>query len=169
MERGATLAASALAMPAPPAPYAPGAPDLGSFWRSLERWTARREQALDAARRALDEAAEESLPRRVVGGAIVGLMYEDVARQLAHIPSPRALEGEPEIAEVYRATLEGRARRYLEHARRAYSACAQNAVGASGMRTWSHFCAGREDALPEPDYLASGLASGETSVEVIAN
>ncbi len=169
MARGRSLAATSFEMPPPPSPNAPGSTGIVDFWDSLDRWIERRADAVEAARLQLDEAAEENHRQRIVGGAIVGLMYEDVARELSEIPAPRELDTEPEIQHVYRATLDGRARTFVERARRAYSACAQNAVAPDDMRGWSYFCAAREDALPERAYLDGGLASGETVVEVIAD
>jgi len=168
MRFGWTLAAESFLVP-PPAP-----PDQRSA-RNLQRWSEevlspwlrRKSHTVEAARRELDRAAEESRRQRIMGGAIVGLMYEDVARVLRGIPPPAELDDEPEIREIYRDILKSQARPFLEHARRAYSACAQNAVQPRSMRHWSRFCAGREEALPAPE-ATPGPADGETTVEVIA-
>ena len=104
--------------------------------------------------------------QRIIGGAIVGLMYEDVARVLRSIPTPDELLDEPEIREMHRDILRSQARPFLEHARRAYHACARNATEPPGMNHWVRFCRGRHDRLPERDRL-EGPAPGETQVEVI--
>ena len=134
---------------------------------TLAAWLERKTHTVEAARRELDQAAEESHRQRIIGGAIVGLMYEDVGRTLTSLPVPTELDDEPEIQDVYRDVLSGQARPFLQHARRAYSACAQNAIRPNTMRHWSRFCAAREERLPgAPE---ERLESGETVVEVIAD
>ncbi len=151
-----------------PPPLPPGeTDDVQRWWAEvLEPWLAERLRGLTAAREELDRAAEEDHRQRIIGGAVVALMYEDLAQTITAIPAPVALRDEPEIREVYRSTLRGRARVFVEQARQAYSACAQNAVQPESMRHWSRFCAAREERLPEP--TTPMLASGETVVEVIA-
>lgn len=168
MRFGWTLAEESFLVPPPAPPDERSAADLET-WSSqvLGTWLERKTHTIEAARRELDEAAEESHRQRIMGGAIVGLMYEDVARVLRSIPPPSELDDEPEIREIYQDVLRGHARPFLEHARRAYSACAQNAVRPASMRHWSRFCAGREDQLPGGD--AVPLESGETVVEIIAD
>ncbi len=168
MRFGWTLAAESFLIPAPPAPDDESAQNL-EHWSAevLSPWLRRKTHTIEAARHELDQAAEESHRQRIMGGAIVGVMYEDVARVLRSIPPPRELEDEPEILEVYQNVLESQARPFLEHARRAYSACAQNGIRPSSMRHWSRFCAGRERRLPEGEDAAGRLESGETVVEVI--
>ncbi|MCZ7680786.1 MAG: hypothetical protein M5U28_19240 [Sandaracinaceae bacterium] len=134
----------------------------------LEPWVARKLQVLEAARRELDLAAEEDHRQRIIGGALVALMYEELADALRSIPPPPELRGEPEIRSIYERTLRSRASRFVEQARQAYSACAQNAVQPAGMRHWSRFCAAREDRLPEAA-VPRPAGAGETIVEVIAD
>lgn len=169
MRFGWTLAAEAFLVPPPEPPHDRTAENLG-VWSDevLGPWLERRSHTIAAARQELDVAAEENHRQRIIGGAIVGLMYEDVARILRSIPAPTELESEPEIREIYRDILRSHARPFLEHARRAYSACAQNAIRPAGMRHWSRFCAGRQDRLPA-GVDASALRSGETVVEIIAD
>ena len=100
-----------------------------------------------------------------MAGALVALMYEDVARIIRRVPVPDELRSEPEIATVFREVIDAQARPYLDHARRAYRACALNSRGHSELRHWMRFCQERGADLPTP--LAE-LQSGETTVEVIA-
>lgn len=167
MRLGWALAAESFLVPPPPPPRDETAQNL-ALWSDevLAPWLARKTHTVEAARRELDRAAEESHRQRIIGGAIVGLMYEDVARVLRSIPPPEELADEPEIEAIYRDVMRSHARPFLEHSRRAYSACAQNAVTPRSMRHWSRFCAGREQALPEGEG-ADALESGETEVEVI--
>lgn len=169
MRFGWSLAEESFLVPPPEPPRDRTAQNL-SVWSEevLQPWIARKTHTVEAARRELDQAAEESHRQRIMGGAIVGLMYEDIARVLRSIPPPEELATEPEIREIYRDILRGQARPFLEHARRAYSACAQNAVHPASMRHWSRFCSARQERLPAPE-SAGGSADGETTVEVVVD
>jgi len=170
MRFGWTLAQESFLIPAPATPNDESAQNLENWSQNiLTPWLRRKTHTIEAARRELDQAAEENHRQRIMGGAIVGVMYEDVARVLRAIPPPRELDDEPEILEVYQNVLESQARPFLEHARRAYSACAQNGIRPESMRHWSRFCAGRGERLPEGRDAAEDLESGETVVEVIAD
>ncbi|MFW5924750.1 MAG: hypothetical protein ACOC9O_03875 [Myxococcota bacterium] len=150
--------------PEPPTPPPPSVPVLQvQRWadEELEPWLARKNELVEAARAELDAAAERAHRQRIVAGALVGLMYEDMVRVLRSVPVPEEIRREPEIARTYREIVESQAAPYLEHARRAYRACAANATRPRGMRHWSSFCAGRLAELPE-----EALASGETEVTV---
>jgi len=169
MRFGWTLAEESFLVPPPPAPDDQSSNSLGAWSEQvLSPWIQRKTHTIESARRELDRAAEEMHRQRIMGGAIVGLMYEDVARVLTSIPPPSELDDEPEIRRVYRNVLRSQARPYLEQARQAYRACAQNAIRPRSMRHWSRFCRGRRDQLPGAD-LAEGLESGETVVEIIAD
>lgn len=147
--------------PTPPPPSAPMAQVQRWADEELEPWLARKNDLVEAARAELDVAAEGTHRQRIVAGALVGLMYEDMLRVLRSVPVPEEIRREPEIAETYREILESQASPYLQHARRAYRACAANATRPRGMRHWSSFCAGRLAELPEEE-----LKSGETEVTV---
>jgi hypothetical protein len=169
MREGWELAAESFLIPPPEPPRDETARNL-ELWSDevLAPWLERKTHTIEAARRELDLAAEESHRQRIMGGAIVGLMYEDVARVLRSIPPPEELAEEPEIQAIYQDVMRSHARPFLEQSRRAYSACAQNAVTPSSMRHWSRFCSGREEGLPEGEDTGDHLESGETEVEVIA-
>jgi hypothetical protein len=133
-----------------------------SAWadNELEPWLERKSARVEAARRELDLAAEESHRELILAGAVVGLLYEDVARVLLDIPVPEDLIEDREIADVYRNIIQSQARPYVEHARRAYRACSLNAVEPRGMRHFSEFCAGRRERLP-----SAGGGAGEEHAE----
>jgi len=167
MRFGLTLARESLAIPDPQPPDRHELALLESWAsESLRPWLERKSHTVEAAREELDAAAEENHRQRIVAGAVVGLIYEDVGRGLRRIPLPDALEDDPEAAQLFDDVLDGQAAPFLRHARRAYEACAQNARHPDDMEHWSPFCAGRADRLPLPE---PSLAPGETEVQVIAD
>lgn len=147
-----------------PAPRGAGHAELQAWAETeLRPWVRRKSHLVEAARAELDEVAEEAHRERVWAGALVGLMYEDVARALLDVPLPRELIDEPEIAAAFRDVVRAEAAPYLHHASRAFRACRLNGRGrGEGLRSWAEFCGGREDRLP----LAEPLASGESTLEV---
>lgn len=152
---------------APPPPPASHAALALEDWSSgpFRIWLHNKTHAIDQARHELDAAAEQDQRQRIVGGAVVGLMYEDVARVLAGVPAPSDLDDEPEILLIYGQALRHQTQPFLETSRRAYRACARNALSPSTMRHWAHFCGGRADALPEEPIEAP--RGGESELEVI--
>lgn len=132
----------------------------------LHEWLHRKNHLVEAARAELNVAAEESHDQRTMAGALVGLLYEDVARVLLRVPLPRDLANEePIVVEAFRDVVEAQAHPYIEHAKRAFRACAANAQAHSHLHAWAHFCSARAANLP----LTRGEREAEgTTVEVIA-
>lgn len=171
MRIGQHLAADSFEVPPPPAPPDGDAVDLQG-WSStvLATWLERKQHTVQLAREELDRAAEENHRQRIIGGALVGMMYEDIGMVIRAIPAPAELAGEPEFLALFQRVLDSQAAPFLAVSRAAYRACARNAVRPAGMRHWSRFCAGRQDRLPEEDPLAGDQPrSGETVVDVIAD
>ncbi len=170
-----TLADEAFDFPGPhPPPSGAALAELQQWSESdLRQWLEQKSQMVQAAREELDSASDEAHDQRVYAGAIVGLMYEDVARVLMDVPTPRELSDEPEIAEMYQDVVRSQAEPYLVHSRNAYRACRLNGEGREGLGPWSRFCGERGGALPAASEVdvtgAVQLESGEsaTSVEVI--
>ena len=163
------LTAEALQLEPPAPPVRPTGAELRAWSDGpLKRWLAEKSRRVEAARKELDELAEQGRRRRIVAGALVGLLYEDIARALVRIPAPRELDEEPEIAEAYREVILFQARPYLTHARRAYRACALNAMPMESMHHWGRFCARRGRALPRAEPERS-VPSGQTEVTVEAD
>lgn len=133
----------------------------------LQNWLSQKNHLVEAARAELNRAAEENRQQQVLAGALVGLMYEDVARVLLDVPLPREFRGEPpEIQEAFHYVVEAQAAPYLAHARRAYRACAINGARVD-MRPWAVYCSARRESLPlshEDEVLAT---TETTTVEVI--
>lgn len=168
MRRGRELAEASFEVPDPQIPTDHSAASL-TAWSDgeLRSWLENKTHAVDAAREELDLAAEEDHRQRIMGGALVGLMNEDISRVLRSVPSPDDLADEPEILEAFHHVIEGQARPYLETARQAYHACALNARRPETMAHWARFCRVRMDRLPDgPD---TGVASDTTEVEVLVD
>lgn len=150
MRMARMLSAESLELPAPPVPTDKSAASLTSWSdHQLKAWLGAKQQRAEVARIELDRAALENQRQRIVAGALVGLVFEDVARSLLILPIPSELANEPEIATIFHELMVSQAEPYLIHARRAYAACAGNAAGLSTMSHWSGFCSAREEALPE--------------------
>lgn len=164
MRRGLELAEASFHFEAPVPPASRAAGDLTEWSNGpLRAWLEQKSSAITAARRELDIAAEESHRQRILGGAVVGLMYEDIARVLRSVPAPVDLDGEPEILRMYQDLVRTQARPFLELSRSAYRACSLNADHPPGMTHFSTFCRERLDQLPEPD----APRAGETEVEIV--
>lgn len=167
LSRGLALAEASFRVPPPSPPESREASALSAWGEGpLRRWLEAKSDAVQAARAELDAAAEESVDQRILGGAVVGLMYEDLARVLAEVPAPSELDSEPEILELYRDLVESQARPFRELSSAAYRACSLNAAaGSEELRRFASFCRGRRDALvgDEPE----ALSSGATEVEVL--
>jgi hypothetical protein len=129
----------------------------------LKGWLREKHARAEAARKELDRAAVVSHRERIVAGALVGLVYEDMARALMSVPAPSELDDEPDVRKVFEDVLHAQAAPYLVHARLAYQACAANAHGLEPMGHWSSFCDGRRAELPE-DAQQDG-----TTVTVVAS
>lgn len=168
MQRGRELAQASFELPDPEVPADHSAASL-TAWSDgpLRAWLEQKTHAVEAAREELDAAADEDHRQRIVGGALVGLMYEDVARVLRAVPSPEDLASEPEILAAFHHVIEGQARPYVETARRAYHACALNARRPETMTHWASFCRRREDRLPEG--ATQTVEDDTTEVEVLVD
>jgi len=143
------LSAESLALADPAPPVSTSAQDV-QLWSDsvLKSWVQAKHRRAEAARAELDRAALQNHRQRIMAGALVGLVYEDVARVLMSVPVPDDLRSEPEIAEMFKDVIAAQALPYLTQAKRAYEACAKNAVEPETMGHWTPFCQGRADHLP---------------------
>jgi hypothetical protein len=166
MRMAALLSAECLNL-APPVQPTDNSTAAIAAWsdQELKTWMREKHARAEAARRELDRAAEQNHRQRVMAGALVGLVYEDVARTLLRLPVPSELSSEPEIAAMYGELLRTQARPYLLQAHHAYVACSGNAEQLSPLHHWTQFCEQREERLP-----TSGLdevGAGATNVSVV--
>ncbi len=164
MRRGLELAEASFHFEAPAPPASRAAGDLTEWSNGpLRQWLEQKSSAITSARQELDLAAEENHRQRILGGAVVGLMYEDIARVLRSVPAPVDLDSEPEILRMYQELVRTQAQPFLELSRSAYRACSLNADHPPGMTHFSTFCRERLDQLPE----AEAPRAGQTEVEIV--
>jgi hypothetical protein len=165
MTRGRDLARASFEVPDPDFPTDRTAAALSAYAAGpLRAWIEHKTHAVDSAREELDLAAEENHRQRIMGGAMVGLMHEDIGRIISRMPVPDDLANEPEILAAFEHVIQGQAAPYYRLARQAYRACSLNAVSPASMQHWSHFCRERMDNLPD-DGSEDGGPDG-TTVEV---
>jgi hypothetical protein len=165
MRMARMLSEESLNLPAPPLPSGRTAEDIQRWSEdTLAPWLGRKQERAEAARAELDLAALQSQRQRVLAGALVGLVYEDVAQGLMRVPAPRELDSEPEILAMYQDLLRQQAAPYLTHAKLGYDACAANALAVASLGHWSTFCSARSEQLPTLQALQPG--ESETTVTV---
>lgn len=149
MRMARMLSADCLELTPPSAPTDHSAAQLTEWSdHQLKSWLMEKQRRAAAARQELDRAAVQNHRQRILAGALVGLVFEDVARDLLELPAPSELEDEPEVSKIYREVVMSQASPYLVHARLAYEACAGNAQGLATMGHWGDFCSRRAEALP---------------------
>lgn len=150
----------------PPQPPESRAASQISAWseQTLGPFLEAKQSSAQAARAELDLAAGESERQRIVAGALVGLVYEDLVSVLLSVPSPEELDSEPEIKALHREVIFKQAIPYLRHAKLAYDACAANAKQQASLAHWASFCSARASGLPPLEEQAQ--ENGATTVEV---
>jgi hypothetical protein len=161
MRMARMLSEESLNLPHPVLPQGRTALDLEAWGEStLRPWLEHKHRSIAAARQELDRAAAQNQRQRIVAGALMGLIHEDVARVLLELPVPAELDAEPEVRAVYRELTLRQAAPYLEQARLSYEACAGNARAIATLVHWSSYCRDRRDALPavEVDGVSIGGA-----------
>ncbi len=149
MRMGLGLANTALLIPRPQWPTDRSLDTLGAWSDGpFREWLTRKSTAVERARDELDTAAEENERQRIIAGAVVGLLYEDIARVLRDVPVPSELDSEPEVARTYREVVAFDARTFMEQAKRAFRACQANgAQNTHGLGHFSEYCGARASAL----------------------
>ncbi len=149
MRQALELADESMAMRLPEPPAKQDIQSL-SDWSNgrLRYWVTEKRSAISYAEEALDRASYASHRELIVAGAVLALVYEDAARQVARIPVPEEARKDEAALDLYWSLTRRQARPYARRAKRAYRACAKNAEhGPEGMRHWSLFCQGRRQRL----------------------
>lgn len=166
LRRGLALAEASFDRPAPVAPTSRAFQDIQAWTDGpLREWLEQKQHAIEEARTELEAAGEEDHRQRIIGGAVIGLIYEDLARTLRRVPVPVDLDSEPQIREMFDALVRSQARPFLETARTSYRACTFHAQHPDSMHHYSTFCRTRLDHLPDTETVRSG----ETRVEVVGD
>ena len=138
MRFGWTLAEISFSFEDPPRP--PGSdPDTLATWSetTFSDWFTQKMDTVEHAREELNLASEKDPKERIMAAALVGLLYEDVARALRTLPSSAQEQG----------NASGSGQSYMLHAKAAYEACAGNAKRTKGFKHWRPFCARRASQL----------------------
>lgn len=164
MRMARLLSTESLELPQPNAPKDRHAGPLADWSDSeLKRWLEEKQRRAEAAREALDRAAVQNQRQRIIAGALVGLVYEDIARTLLRVPEPAELASEPEVSAVFREVMLKQSAPFLVHAELAYKACEGNARVLKGMVHWSTFCHTRATLLPDNTVAEQVLQSQKTA------
>jgi hypothetical protein len=117
---------------------------------ALKQWLHDKQSSAEAASQALSLAAGQNGRQRIVAGALAGLVFERTARELLEVPPPSDLPLDVPVVAVFHEVMQKNAGVCLEHAKLAYAACAENALGSKPLRHWAAFCSARQKALPAP-------------------
>jgi hypothetical protein len=168
MRMARMLSAESLSLIAPSRPI-DNSTTVMSAWsdHELKNWVRQKNARAEAARKELDRAAVQNHRQRIMAGAMVGLVYEDLARALLAIPVPAELASEPEIAAMYLDLMKRQAAPYLMQSSQAYNACAGNADQLPTLGHWGHFCTERQGLLPRSGDSLEQRGASTTQVSVV--
>jgi hypothetical protein len=148
LQRALSLAGQVFAAPLPPPPVERKY-DALSAWveNDVAHWIAQRRDAVEETRFQFNSSDPEPATRVIVC-AVIGLLHEDTAYQLALIPQPQELDNEPEIAAMFHELVHGQAEPFENAALTEYRQCkaAGEELGGASMR-FAHFCQQRRDRL----------------------
>ena len=150
MRYGLALAEESLGFRPPSPPESSRLTDISRWSRKeLRQWLERKSVLLDSARKHLIRAAEKTPRHKVFVGAVIGLLYEDISRDLRTIPVPDEVKADEEIYSIFNAVVDSQAKPYLRYARMAYSSCVSEAESQRDLQDWASFCQGRARRLPD--------------------
>jgi hypothetical protein len=149
VQQGLSMARQVLAarLPEPPADHSYA---VLQAWidHDVAPWVAARRDGVDEARFQFGLEHEVPVDERVVANAVLGLLQEDTALALSHLPAPSELDSEPEIAQIFRELVQTQVQPFQSAALSQYRDCA-NSAHAEGqdLRRWATFCHARLDRL----------------------
>lgn len=117
----------------------------------LRQWLLRRAHGIRDARAALAPAEDGEDAEHIVAAAIVGVLYADLAWQIAEIAIPRAVRGDELGALAMRNALLEMSSPLFDQALSAFGACASSAVGSADptVERWARFCDDESERLVE--------------------
>jgi hypothetical protein len=134
--------------PPPPAPANPD-PNVGRAWveNQVAPWISSRVEAAADATNAISALDMEIPLHRIVGAAVTGLVYFDLAAGLGQLSPPFDIRGDSELEAIYWDAIIGHGEPYLISAERAFEACTNAASEAGGpWSEWATFCTERAAA-----------------------
>lgn len=156
------LSARAALQHAMPAPPADRSHENLEAWVGSEvaDWLRARQVAVEETRYEFRVSDGPSPAEEVVAHAAIGLIHEDTAESIAHIPPPTELNDEPEIAEMFSEVMSAQANPFLAAALTEFRACVDIAYdGPEDMRHWAYFCQERFARLRDRINEAQGVSS----------
>ncbi|MET0390220.1 MAG: hypothetical protein ABW321_29885, partial [Polyangiales bacterium] len=120
--------------------------------QTVAPWISTRRDNTDETRFEFALQAGASDEERVIALGVLGLLEENTALELTHIPVPIELDTEPEIADIFRDLVETQAKPFRNAAKQQYRSCSAEADRASDdVHRWATFCRGRYARLtPSP-------------------
>ncbi|HKU40605.1 MAG TPA: hypothetical protein VJR89_20735 [Polyangiales bacterium] len=148
LHRGLTQAKQVFAAQLPAAP-SERSYDVLSAWVESEvaHWIDARRDAVEETRFQFKSSAPEPATQ-VIASAVIGLLQEDTAHQLAQIPQPRELDNEPEIAALFHELVLGQADPFQRAALEEYESCAKAGDEEGGqLQRFAKFCKERHHRL----------------------
>ncbi|HEX7479435.1 MAG TPA: hypothetical protein VF331_16650 [Polyangiales bacterium] len=153
MHQALTLAQQVFAAQLPAAPDDRSCASLQAWVeQQVAPWVEKRRDAVADTRFQFGPAEAQQAADVVVERAVLGLLQEDTALELAGIPSPSELDEEPEIAAMFRDLIRGQAQPFVSSARDEYRHCVETGQhGADDLRRFGDFCRTRLSRLGPSD------------------
>lgn len=134
--------------PPPPAPADPD-PAVSQEWveNDIAPWIRTRAETAAEATNALGGLDQEIPIHQIVGPAVAGLVYLDMAAGLGQLSSPFNIRGDSELQAIYWDAIITQGAPYLIQAEQAFEACASRANETGGpWAEWATFCTERAAA-----------------------
>jgi len=114
----------------------------------VAEWVGKRRAQVQTTRERLLFEGEPNPGERIVSHALLALLNEDTARSLASIPAPMELDGDAEVAQMYREVITAQADSFTASALLELRQCANLALhGPDDMRDFGTYCRARFDRL----------------------
>lgn len=111
---------------------------------TVQPWIVERSRELREATDLYTSIERPGMPDRVVGPALLGQIYRDMAVTLSQLPIPSRFANNPEVVAEYRETVTEYAAPLLEQSFAAFQACSQEAQQrGAAWSSWAAFCNSR--------------------------
>jgi hypothetical protein len=152
-----------------PLPEPPGDRSFTSLqhWADTQvaSWIAQRQSQMELTRARLLHEGAPSRRERVISHAVLALLHEDTARELADMPAPKELDSEREIAAMYHDLMRDQANTFATSALLELRQCANLAYrGPANLRGFAGYCHARFDRLRGEALARKASASNSTTI-----